>query len=185
MHLQTVSSRGCEEPLQRAERARCRHLRPLPQDQELPLARERTTCPRLPSAPRRTCTQISAITDAIAERVRKIRCTTIRSVGQIARLQLIADNDEEFVGPTGDAEELHSDNKHFCGEPSGGARDIEQSQSPRDDRATSSMRDSRQLAPNGIRASDAGGVAKPTLFSPLNELAEAFHCSPSNLSSAR
>src|SRR5436190_5541916 len=45
-------------------------------------------------------TQIFAITDDIAERVRKIGGTTIRSVGHIARLQRIADNDQEFVGPT-------------------------------------------------------------------------------------
>ena len=40
---------------------------------------------------------IFAISDAIAERVRKIGGTTIRSVGHIARLQRIADNDAEFA----------------------------------------------------------------------------------------
>ena len=45
-------------------------------------------------------TQIFGITDAIAERVRKVGGTTIHSIGHIARLQRIADNDEEFVGPT-------------------------------------------------------------------------------------
>jgi starvation-inducible DNA-binding protein len=56
-------------------------------------------------------TQIFAITDAIAERVRKVGGTTIRSVGHIARLQRIHDNDQEFVGPTEMLKELHADNK--------------------------------------------------------------------------
>jgi len=56
-------------------------------------------------------TQIFAITDDIAERVRKIGGTTIRSVGHVARLQRIHDNDEDFVGPTEMLRELHKDNK--------------------------------------------------------------------------
>jgi len=56
-------------------------------------------------------TQIFAITDDIAERVRKVGGTTIRSIGHIARLQRVADNDEEFVGPTEMLRELHADNK--------------------------------------------------------------------------
>src|SRR5262249_52753114 len=40
--------------------------------------------------------QIFAITDDIAERVRKIGGTTVRSIGHIARLQRVADNDQEF-----------------------------------------------------------------------------------------
>jgi starvation-inducible DNA-binding protein len=55
--------------------------------------------------------QIFAITDDIAERVRKVGGTTIRSIGHIARLQRMADNDEEFVGPTEMLRELHADNK--------------------------------------------------------------------------
>jgi len=56
-------------------------------------------------------TQIFAITDDIAERVRKVGGTTIRSIGHIARLQRLPDNDEEFVGPTEMLRELHKDNK--------------------------------------------------------------------------
>ncbi|MGD0938492.1 MAG: DNA starvation/stationary phase protection protein [Terracidiphilus sp.] len=56
-------------------------------------------------------TQVFAITDDIAERVRKVGGTTIRSIGHIARLQRIHDNDEEFVGPAEMLRELHSDNK--------------------------------------------------------------------------
>ena len=43
--------------------------------------------------------QIFATTDAIAERVRKIGGTTLRSIGHIGRLQRIEDNDAEFVTP--------------------------------------------------------------------------------------
>src|SRR5271155_5945905 len=43
--------------------------------------------------------QLYAMTDDIAERVRKIGGTTIRSIGQIARLKRVADNDAEFVDP--------------------------------------------------------------------------------------
>jgi len=57
--------------------------------------------------------QIFEITDAVAERVRKVGGTTIHSIGHIAKLQRIADNDEEFVGPTEMLRELHADNKAF------------------------------------------------------------------------
>lgn len=43
--------------------------------------------------------QIFAMTDDIAERVRKIGGTTIRSIGQIERLQRIKDNDADYVAP--------------------------------------------------------------------------------------
>jgi starvation-inducible DNA-binding protein len=43
--------------------------------------------------------QIFAMTDDIAERVRKIGGTTIRSIGHIERLQRIKDNDAEYVAP--------------------------------------------------------------------------------------
>jgi len=55
--------------------------------------------------------QIFAITDAIAERVRKIGGTTIRSVAHIARLQRIADNDAEYVDPRDMLAELLDDNR--------------------------------------------------------------------------
>jgi starvation-inducible DNA-binding protein len=56
-------------------------------------------------------TQIYDITDAIAERVRKIGGTTVRSIGHIARLQRITDNDQEYVAPADMLRELHADNK--------------------------------------------------------------------------
>ena len=55
--------------------------------------------------------QIFAITDDIAERVRKIGGTTIHSIGNIARLQRILDNDADYVDPLDMLAELRSDNQ--------------------------------------------------------------------------
>ena len=55
--------------------------------------------------------QIFAMTDPIAERVRKIGGTTIRSIGHISKLQRIKDNDAEFVDPLDMLAELRDDNK--------------------------------------------------------------------------
>src|SRR6201985_3857733 len=54
--------------------------------------------------------QIYAMTDPIAERVRKVGGTTLRSIGHIARLQRVSDNDAEFVTPLDMLAELHQDN---------------------------------------------------------------------------
>ena len=43
--------------------------------------------------------QILAMTDPLAERVRKVGGTTLRSIGQIARMQRVLDNDAEYVTP--------------------------------------------------------------------------------------
>ncbi len=56
-------------------------------------------------------TQIEASIDVLAERVRKIGGTTIRSIGHIAKLQRVKDNDEEFVLPGDMLSELMADNK--------------------------------------------------------------------------
>jgi starvation-inducible DNA-binding protein len=55
--------------------------------------------------------QIFAISDDIAERVRKVGGTTIRSVGHIAKLQRVVDNDQEFVSARDMLLELHADNR--------------------------------------------------------------------------
>jgi starvation-inducible DNA-binding protein len=55
--------------------------------------------------------QIFAITDDIAERVRKIGGTTIHSIGHIARLQRLADNDADYVDPADMLSELRQDNQ--------------------------------------------------------------------------
>jgi starvation-inducible DNA-binding protein len=54
--------------------------------------------------------QIFAVTDAIAERVRKVGGTAVRSIGHIARLQRIADNDADYVTPPDMLAELRDDN---------------------------------------------------------------------------
>ena len=56
-------------------------------------------------------TQIEASIDILAERVRKIGGTTIRSIGHIAKLQRVKDNDEEIVLPGDMLSELMADNK--------------------------------------------------------------------------
>jgi len=55
--------------------------------------------------------QIYAMTDPIAERVRKLGGITIRSIGQIARTQRLLDNDAEYVEPSDMLAELADDNK--------------------------------------------------------------------------
>ena len=57
--------------------------------------------------------QIFATTDAIAERVRKIGGTTLRSIGHIARLTRVADNDADFVTPKDMLAERRDDNKQL------------------------------------------------------------------------
>jgi starvation-inducible DNA-binding protein len=57
--------------------------------------------------------QILATTDAIAERVRKIGGTTLRSIGHIGRLQRLPDNDAEFVSPSVMLAELRDDNRQL------------------------------------------------------------------------
>ena len=58
--------------------------------------------------------QIYAISDPIAERVRKIGGTTIRSIGHIARLQHVLDNDADFVTPLDMLAELRDDNRDLA-----------------------------------------------------------------------
>jgi starvation-inducible DNA-binding protein len=55
--------------------------------------------------------QLFAMTDPIAERVRKIGGLTLRSIGQISRTQRVLDNDAEYVEPLDMLAELADDNK--------------------------------------------------------------------------
>jgi len=55
--------------------------------------------------------QLFAMTDPIAERVRKIGGFTLRSIGQIARTQRVLDNDAEYVEPLDMIAELAEDNR--------------------------------------------------------------------------
>jgi starvation-inducible DNA-binding protein len=58
--------------------------------------------------------QIFALTDALAERVRKIGGTTLRSIGHISRLQRVLDNDADYVTPLDMLAELRDDNKDLA-----------------------------------------------------------------------
>ena len=55
--------------------------------------------------------QLFAMTDPLAERVRKVGGTTLRSIGHIARTQRVLDNDADYVTPSDMLAELCEDNK--------------------------------------------------------------------------
>jgi len=55
--------------------------------------------------------QIFALTDAIAERIRKVGGSTLKSIGHISRTQRILDNDADYVEPLDMLAELREDNK--------------------------------------------------------------------------
>ena len=59
-------------------------------------------------------TAILGATDDMAERVRKIGGTTLRSIGHIAKLQNLDDNDDDFVPPAMMLNELMNDNKKIA-----------------------------------------------------------------------
>jgi len=58
--------------------------------------------------------QIYAMRDPIAERVRKLGGSTLRSIGHIARTQRIKDNDAEYVEPLDMLAELGQDNQDLA-----------------------------------------------------------------------
>ena len=58
--------------------------------------------------------QIFAATDDVAERVRKVGGTTLRSIGHIARVQRVLDNDADFVTPADMLAELREDNAQLA-----------------------------------------------------------------------
>ena len=55
--------------------------------------------------------QLFAMTDPIAERIRKVGGTTLRSIGHISRMQRVSDNDAEYVEPEDMLAELREDSK--------------------------------------------------------------------------
>jgi starvation-inducible DNA-binding protein len=57
---------------------------------------------------------IFATTDQLAERVRKLGGATLRSIGEIGKLQTIQDNNESYVPPREMLRELMEDNKHMA-----------------------------------------------------------------------
>ena len=57
--------------------------------------------------------QLFAMTDAIAERVRKIGGSTLKSIGHISRIQRVQDNDVDYVEPQDMLAEVREDNKEL------------------------------------------------------------------------
>ena len=58
--------------------------------------------------------ELLAMTDALAERVRKLGGSTLRSIGHIGRLQRVADNDADLVQPSGMMTELYDDHHRLA-----------------------------------------------------------------------
>src|SRR5206468_8419440 len=58
--------------------------------------------------------QLYAMTDPTAERIRKVGGTTLRSISHIARLQRVADNDADYVSPLDMLAELRDDNQDLA-----------------------------------------------------------------------
>jgi starvation-inducible DNA-binding protein len=59
--------------------------------------------------------QVFAMTDPLAERVRKLGQGTLRSIGHVDRLKRVADNDADYVEPDDMLAELCEDNKSLAG----------------------------------------------------------------------
>jgi starvation-inducible DNA-binding protein len=59
--------------------------------------------------------QLYAMTDPLAERIRKVGGSTLRSIGHISRTQRVLDNDAEYVAPMDMLAELRDDNKMLAG----------------------------------------------------------------------
>ena len=79
--------------------------------------------------------QIFAMTDVIAERARKLGGTTLRSIGHIARLQRLQDNDADYVTPDDMLAELREDNMQFAAS----LRQLHTLTSEHNDHATTSL----------------------------------------------
>ena len=58
--------------------------------------------------------QLFAMTDPLAERIRKVGGQTLRSIGHIARTQRVLDNDSDYVTPQDMLSELGEDNRSLC-----------------------------------------------------------------------
>lgn len=58
--------------------------------------------------------QLFAMTDPIAERIRKVGAMTLRSIGHISRTQRVRDNDADYVEPSDMLAELREDNQDLA-----------------------------------------------------------------------
>jgi starvation-inducible DNA-binding protein len=80
-------------------------------------------------------TQIFAMTDVLAERVRKVGGNTLRSIGDITRHQRLADNDAPYVTPDDMLAELRDDNQRLVSE----MREVHDTCDEHNDVATASL----------------------------------------------
>jgi starvation-inducible DNA-binding protein len=105
--------------------------------------------------------QLYAMTDPIAERIRKLGCQTLRSIGHISRNQRVKDNDAEFVAPSDMLSELCDDTKHLAKQ----LREVHELCDKHDDIASASLLENwideterrTWFLFESLRTSDAGG----------------------------
>ena len=107
--------------------------------------------------------QIFAMTDDIAERVRKIGGTTIRSIGHIERLKRILDNDADYVTAEDMLAELRDDNKQLTAAMRESARFVRRARRCRHHEPAGKLdRREPSAAPGSVRGdAQTGLTAKP------------------------
>jgi DNA-binding ferritin-like protein len=92
----------------------CGHLCSARQDEELPLARERSHFRDYHLLFDEQADSLLGSIDTLAERMRRIGATTIRSIQHIAGMQTIHDDNSEFVSPERMIQTLIEDNRHMA-----------------------------------------------------------------------
>src|SRR5205807_1583642 len=110
--------------------------------------------------------QIFAMTDPIAERVRKVGGSTLRSIGHIARMQRVMDNDAEYVEPSDMLAELREDNKALAGR----LREAHNVCEEHRDIATASLTTLRVSRLRRPRIAAAGSEGMPCTSSPTSSM---------------
>ena len=109
--------------------------------------------------------QLFAMTDPIAERIRKVGGTTLSSIGHIARTQRVSDNDAEYVEPEDMLAELREDNKTLACAPARGPRRLRRARRHRDRQPHRSL-DRRNRAAHlvPVRGQPACGFHRPLVL---------------------
>ncbi len=108
--------------------------------------------------------QIYATADPIAERVRKLGATTIRSIGQIAKLKRVLDNDADYVSPLDMLAELRDDNIQLASRMRAHARAVQRAQRYGHDQHAGSLdRRNREAHLVPLRSRAPGGNHQPYL----------------------
>ena len=120
---------------------------------------------------------IFATTDQLAERVRKLGGITLRSIGHIAKLQTIQDNNENYVPPREMLRELMEDNKHMAA----AMRKAHKLADDNEDSGTASCSKSSSTRPSAAPGSCSRPAARkaPTRRRRIRRL--GYGCSPNPL----